>query len=283
MKTKKLGTVMLAMSLVTLSACSGDAETPDDDGSASVSDAATGDASEQGAEAIETLLDEDSRTDQQAVGLGAERAASFGFDHQALATRDEIDQTRQDTHSRKSDTSGTDVTPSQCTTAINTLDWSPIQTPGDEHTRVDFGSESFSGTGTIEVANLGEGAVSESQDQLDSYVDTVEQLTTECDDLEMTISDATVPEEYGDSITYSFSARSLDLESGTGLYWQRTPESTNVEGVSSESISATVNVRQRGDYVGMVSFVGPESVGDEEFEEMSSEILDSALQNVSAS
>lgn len=206
----------------------------------------------------------DARADQRAVGAAAERAASFGFTNQVSASDAEIDQTRQDARLRQTNTSGTSVQPAACKAPLTALDWSPILLPGADASRLDFGSDGFAGTGSVEVAAL------EDQEALGRHLANVERLMAECADLTMTVTDEDLRRS-----TFDFTARASDADGAevdSGLVWTRTPSGGGAE------TTAQVLIGQAGDHVVMVSFIGQPEVAGEEFTTIAEQVLTAAVQ-----
>ncbi|MEV4900231.1 hypothetical protein AB0K08_02680 [Citricoccus sp. NPDC055426] len=208
----------------------------------------------------------EARADQRAVGAAAERAASFGFTNQVSATDTAIADTRQEARLRQTNTSGTTVDPAGCKAPLTAVDWSPIQMAGADASRIDFGSESFAGTGTVEVASLEDGAA------VRAHRENVERLVAECPELSMTVTD-----QDGQASTFDFTARAsgaADEGSGqgvdSGLVWTRTPAGGGAE------TTAQVLIGQTAEHVVMVSFIGGAEVAGEEFTTMAEQILAAA-------
>lgn len=284
-------TTALGVTALVLTGCgAGDDTEPDADTSASAlelpgghpdvdTDAAETDGDETSEGPGEVAASPSGRVDQQASGAAAAHAAELGFTEQRAASQAEIDTFRQQAQSRAVNQSGTRITPAECTAPLAALDWSPLLTTSEYASRVDFSSETFAGTGTVEVAAVAEdvGGGTQAADQVQNYIDTVGELTTDCAELTMRISDTTVPEGYEESASYRFTAESVEEEEGTGLIWQRIPETTGSGSGAGDERTALVLVREQGGYVAMVSFVGPEQVRDAEFQQIADQVLTSAL------
>jgi hypothetical protein len=212
----------------------------------------------------------DARADQRAVGAAAARAGSFGFVNQVTASDAEIASTREEARLRQTNTSGTTVEPAACKAPLTAIDWSPILMPGADASRLDFGSETFAGTGTVEVATL------EDAEVVRNHLANVERLIADCPELSMTVTDTN-----RQSSTFDFTARASaagDAAVESGLIWTRTPEGTGPGGVPAEQTTAQVLIGQTGDHVVMVSFLGDSAVAGEEFTTMAEQILASALE-----
>ncbi|GAA1660908.1 hypothetical protein GCM10010977_25360 [Citricoccus zhacaiensis] len=204
----------------------------------------------------------DARADQAAVGAAAERAASFGFTNQVSATDTEIAATREDARLRQTNSSGTTVEPASCKSPLTAVDWSPILMPGADASRLDFGSETFAGTGTVEVASLEDAGV------VEDHLANVERLVADCPELTMTVTDSDLQQS-----TFDFTARtSASAGEGvdSGLVWTRTPAGGGAE------TTAHVLIGQTAEHVVMVSFIGGSEVAGEEFTAIAEQILAAA-------
>lgn len=204
----------------------------------------------------------EARADQRAVGAAAGRAASFGFTNQVSATDTAIADTREEARLRQTNTSGTTVDPAGCKAPLTAVDWSPIQMAGADASRIDFGSESFVGTGTVEVASFQDGAV------VRAHRENVERLVAECPELSMTVTD-----QDRQATTFDFTARASEASGqgvDSGLVWTRTPAGGGAE------TTAQVLIGQTAEYVVMVSFIGGAEVAGEEFTTMAEQILAAA-------
>ncbi|MGM7671202.1 hypothetical protein [Microbacterium sp. A93] len=227
---------------------------PDASGEGPASGASSGGASP--GEAAEA------RADQQAVGAAAERAASFGFVNQVSATDTAIADTRQEAQLRRTNTSGTTVEPAGCKAPLTAVDWSPIQMAGADASRIDFGSESFAGTGTVEVASQEDAAL------VREHRENVERLVADCPELSMTVTD-----QDQQAATFDVTARSSEAAGqavDSGLVWTRTPAGGGAE------TTAQVLIGQTAEHVVMVSFIGGSEVAGEEFTTMAEQILAAA-------
>ncbi|MEW1981356.1 hypothetical protein AB0333_10550 [Citricoccus sp. NPDC079358] len=202
----------------------------------------------------------DARADQAAVGAAAERAASFGFTNQVSATDTEIAATREDARLRQTNSSGTTVEPARCKSPLTAVDWSPILMPEADASRLDFGSETFAGTGTVEVASLEDAGV------VEEHLANVERLVADCPELTMTVTDSNLQQS-----TFDFTARTSAAEGAdSGLVWTRTPAGGDT------ATTAQVLIGQTAEHVVMVSFIGDSEVAGEEFTAIAEQILAAA-------
>jgi hypothetical protein len=219
---------------------------------------------EEAADVVEQLELGD-RKDQQMAQAAAERAAGFGFVRQRSATAEEIRTTREDNTARLRDSARTTVEPSSCKAPLNALDFSPILLDQDEVTRVDVGADSFTGTGTIEVAALDGPA----RQRVEKHLQTVNTLLTDCQEMTMTVTDS------GTTVEYTLTTAPPRVSDGTpaqsALTWTRTPTGDDAQRLTAQVLTATTP-----DAVVMVSFVGQEAAGEKEFTLMAEEILAAA-------
>jgi len=208
----------------------------------------------------------DARADQRAVGAAAGRAASFGFTNQVSAPDAEIERTREDSRLRQTNTSGTTVDPAGCKAPLTAVDWSPILLPGADASRLDFGSEGFAGTGSVEVASLQDPEV------VEKHLANVERLVADCPELSMTVTDENLQRFSFDVTARASQAEGADVDSG--LVWTRTPSGGGAE------TTAQVLIGQAGDHVVMVSFIGQPEVAGEEFTTIAEQVLAAAVESL---
>jgi hypothetical protein len=208
----------------------------------------------------------DARADQRAVGAAAGRAASFGFTNQVSATDAEIEKTREDSRLRQTNTSGTTVDPAECKAPLTAVDWSPILLPGEDASRLDFGSEGFTGTGSVEVASLKDPEV------VEKHLANVERLLADCPELSMTLTNENLQRSSFDVTARASQAVGADVDSG--LVWTRTPSGGGTE------TTAQVLIGQAGDHVVMVSFIGQPEVAGEEFTTIAEQVLAAAVESL---
>lgn len=243
-------TALLALGL---SACSTGEDQP--------TDTATEDAG-----GVRNLTSDDARTDQKAVGAGAERAASFGFEQQAVAADEEISAARDQSRQRQLEINQTTVEPAQCKSALSGLDWSPMLIDTENITRIDYGSQTFAGTGTIEVAQLGDTGAHE----LSEYQQHVDTLVNDCQSLDVSVPDPANPDS---ELNYTFTAKSV----ADGILWSRAPKDS-----AGEALTALVLTQEVEGHAVMVSFAGDTTVQDDEFKQMAQAIIDSTAQELGA-
>jgi hypothetical protein len=143
------------------------------------------------------------------------------------------------------------------------VDWSPILLPGADASRLDFGSDGFTGTGSVEVASLQDPEV------VERHLANVERLVADCPELTMTVTDENLQRSSFDFTARASPADGADLDSG--LVWTRTPAGGGAE------TTAQVLIGQAGDHVVMVSFIGQSEVAGEEFTTIAEEVLATAV------
>lgn len=222
-------------------------------------------ASDEEAADVVKQLELGDRLDQQMAAAAAERAATFGFVRQRAATDEEVATTREDNTARLRDSSRTTVEPSECKAPLNALDFSPILLDQDEVSRVDVGADSFTGTGTVEVARLDGPA----RQRVEKHLQTVNTLLVDCSEMTMTVA------EGDNTVDYVLSTAKPELSDGTpaqsAITWTRHPASDEDNTLTAQVLTATT-----ADAVVMVSFVGQRAAGDREFTIMAEEILAAA-------
>ena len=258
---------LLAASLLA-AGCSASPEEPapapsNPHGTAAPGQPSSGVASVAPTDAEATAEATDARADQRAVAAAAERAASFGFTNQVSATDAEIGRTREDARLRQTNTSGTTVEPAACKAPLTAVDWSPILLPGADASRLDFGSDGFTGTGSVEVASLQDPEV------VERHLANVERLVADCPELTMTVTDEDLQRSSFDFTARASQADGADLDSG--LVWTRTAAGGGAE------TTAQVLIGQAGDHVVMVSFIGQPEVAGEEFTTIAEQVLAAAV------
>ena len=192
-----------------------------------------------------------------AVERGSQRAATFGFDKAQTATADELKQLRDSAVPE-----ATAVQPEQCAEALALINSSPVLLSADA-ARVDFGSDTFTGTGTVEAAAL---EADKAAAWLAEYRATVQTLTGDCRDISFVVD--------GQKFTFTSTAVDTDNDNNVGISWQRVPQ---LAGSKSDTQQGTVNsqvlVGQRGREVFLVSFIGEEAATGDEFTQIANQIL----------
>lgn len=198
-----------------------------------------------------------------AVSTGISQAASFGFNTARGATPDELAELRKPPADAMK---GVTVIPDTCTTAVEDLNWSPVQS-SDEAARTDFAQNGVPVTGSVEVAKL------QDTKAYASYKKAVEQLETSCKAITLSIGRDTTAD------TYPFTAvkpatkadASVDGKIASQILWTRGRENQDIRQQS------LVLVGEKAGHVAMVSFVGTNKVTDPQFTEMAQAILKATL------
>lgn len=252
-----------AVGLLALTGCGADRGSSPEQASAPA-DAAHADAGEA-APAPEGLgLGE--RQDERMAAAAAERAVDFGLVRQRAATAEEMTAARQDSRARRADADRTTVEPAACKAPLTALDFSPISVDGQEATRVDMGADSFTGTGTVEVARLTGGG----RQEVERHLQTVNALLADCRETTMTVREAEASVDY--RLTVSEAPLSEGSPAQSGLVWERTLASESEPQLTAQVLTAVTS-----DAVVMVSFVGRPEAGGKEFALIAEEMLAAAL------
>ena len=219
-------------------------------------------APEEGAEGL-GLGD---RQDERMAAAAAERAVGFGFVRQRAAAPEEIDAAREDSRARRSDADRTTVQPAACKAPLTALDFSPISLDEGEATRVDVGADTFTGTGTVEVARL----TGSGRQEVERHLQTVNALLADCREMTMTVQDGDA------SVDYRLAVSEAPLSEGTpaqsALVWERSLASADGPQLTAQVLTAVT-----ADAVVMVSFVGQPEAGRKEFTLIAEEMLAAAL------
>lgn len=210
-------------------------------------------------------LDLGDRVDQRRAEAAAARAASFGFTRQDLVGADQIAAARADAADRAADDGRATVEPARCQAPLAALDFSPILLDQEEVTRVDVGTDSFAGTGTVEVATLdGPG-----RQRVEEHLQTVNTLLADCRDMTVTTRDA------DGARTYRLQMSAADLSDGSpaqsGLVWTQTPAGQDEPATAAQILTAV-----GPEEVVMVSFTGQPQAAERQFTVMAEEMLAAA-------
>lgn len=195
---------------------------------------------------------------QSAVQRGSQRANSLGFDKAQSATAEELAELRN-SEIPQADS----VHPDTCAETLTAINSSPVQLSADA-ARVDFGSDNYTGTGTVESATLGE---EQADEWLTTYTAAVDQLTGDCSEVEMVVAGQ----------KYSFTSTTAESDTADAvLTWVRKPLLTGSKSSSeSGTISSQVLVAKDGDRLNLVSFIGEEASTSNEFTQIGEQILGS--------
>ncbi|GAB3186705.1 hypothetical protein [Nesterenkonia suensis] len=208
-----------------------------------------------------------------AAGAGMERASSFGFDSAGFYTEAAVEEFRDQMVGSLADGEvDVDVAPASCAEPLAAVDWAPLLL-GSDAARVDFGSETFTGTGSIEIAELdGEDSAARVQEHMDH----VRHLVESCPEVQLTQLDA----------DYVLVMDDVDLEdlppadgAGDGTVgYSRTRALADAQ--DDGMIAAQILFTRQGDDVVMVSFIGEAAAASQEFTAMAEAITASTLEGL---
>lgn len=221
-----------------------------------------------------------------AAEAGMERASSYGFDSAGFVTEDALEQFREqsaDSAAGVETEEASDVTPEQCAEPLDAVDWAPLLLGGDA-ARVDFGTEGFAGTGSIEVA---EAAGGDAEARVEEHLANIDTLLEDCpevaftaegEDLELEITEVESGDGEagdvgpgGDTVTTAYSWQ-RDAAGSAGA----DPASGSAE--ADGTTVAQILLTQQGDDVVMVSFIGDGTAGSAEFTQMAEGITEATLE-----
>lgn len=221
-----------------------------------------------------------------AAEAGMERASSYGFDSAGFVTEDALEQFREqsaDSAAGAETEEASDVTPEQCAEPLAAVDWAPLMLGGDA-ARVDFGTEGFAGTGSIEVA---EAAGEDAEARVEEHLANIDALLEDCpevaftaegEELELEVTDLEPGDgEAGDAGPGGDAAT-------TAYSWQRDAAGSAGADPASDSAEADgttvaqILLTQQGDDVVMVSFIGDGAAGSPEFTQMAEGITEATLE-----
>ncbi|WP_218220711.1 hypothetical protein [Nesterenkonia sp. Act20] len=183
-----------------------------------------------------------------AAQAGLERASSFGFTEAGFVSAEVAESYRDllEGNSLAGEDPDVEVTPASCADPLAAVDFSPLLL-GQDTVRADFFAESFSGAGSVELAEL---ADEQDAEQVQVHRDNVRQLLETCADTEFTL----------DGIDYALSITEPETESSPeqtiSYSWKRTGEGTTF---------AQILFTQVKDDIIMVSFTGGEEAASAEF------------------
>lgn len=200
-----------------------------------------------------------------AAEAGLERAGSFGFGSAGFATENQLETTREEAGEVLPGTSQEDISPAECAEPIASVDFQPIMLEEDA-ARADFVSETFTGTGSLEIAHVPDG---EAQQRVDEHMENVAELVESCGDVEITLEE----------VDYHYEIGPVELES---LPEETTAAYTRTQRLGEDGADGTIAAQmlftQAGDDVVMVSFIGEEAANSQEFtqiaEAITGEIVD---------
>lgn len=226
-----------------------------------------------------------------AAETGMARASSFGFDNAGFATDPAVDDLRDSMEgSLAGDEGDQGVEPAQCEEPLAAVDWTPLLL-GTDVARVDFGSETFTGTGSIEIAQLEDG---EAEERAAEHIEHVENLVASCPETEFTLGEAdyaleisptelqalTPVSEGGSTVAYSWERSFTDSGEEVGEEAGENTEDGDQTGEAELADGTTVAqilFTEADDDVVMVSFIGEPAAGSAEFTEMAEAITEEIL------
>lgn len=276
-------TALIALVALGLTACGGESGSGRGEGHGAGRDESHREGSRAGGERLIT-----------AAEAGMERASSFGFDSAGFFTEDAVEEFRdQMGESMAEGADEVEVDPEQCADPLAAVDWAPLLLDSDA-ARVDFGSETFTGTGSIEVADVSD---AEDSERVDEHFDHVRALVESCPEVAFSRFDsdfalkvsAVEPDElepagqgHRGTIAYSW-------ERGFGSSDEDQGAET-MEGAADDeahsgdgTVVAQILFTRKDDDVVMVSFIGEPAAGSSEFTEMAESITDYALDSLEES
>lgn len=199
-----------------------------------------------------------------AAEAGLERAGSFGFGSAGFATENQLETTREEAGEVLPGTSEDDISPAECAEPIASVDFQPIMLE-DDAVRADFVSDTFTGTGSLEIAHVPD---EDAQQQVDEHMQNVAELIESCRDVEITLEEVDYHYEIG------------PVELGT-LSEEETAAYTRTQRLGEDGADGTIAAQmlftQAGDDVVMVSFIGEEAANSEEFTQIAEAITEETV------
>lgn len=230
-----------------------------------------GEAAGEGASSGEDSPRAGSERQLAAAEAAMARAASFGFDQAGFATVEAVEQFRDQADETLAGDAAEDVDPASCAEPLAAVDWAPLLLDGDV-ARADFGSETFTGTGSLEIA---EGADGDAADRVAEHVDRVEQLLESCRQVGYTQAEQDFTLAF-DAVDAAVEPEESAAPEMTSAYrWTREFAGSGESGQSSEetgedagTTAAQILLTCRGEDVVMVSFIGEPAAGSQEFTTM---------------
>ncbi|WP_010525314.1 hypothetical protein [Nesterenkonia sp. F] len=254
--------VPLLAGAMLLAGCGAGADDPADGGSSSGEDSPRS-GSERQLAAAEAAMD---------------RAASFGFDQAGYATVEAVEQFREQTDETLAGDAAEEVDPAACADPLAAVDWAPLLLDADV-ARVDLGSETFTGTGSLEIAEVPGDADAAAGERVAEHVERVEQLLESCREVTYTQSEQDFTLEFGDVDAAVEPVESAAPETTAAYRWSREFADSAEDGADADGTTAAqILLIRRGEDVVMVSFIGEPAAGSAEFttmaEALAAETLD---------
>lgn len=239
-----------------------------------------GQVSQDGQDAAETSGDGEQTSPragsdrlQEAAEAGMERAASFGFDTAGFYTEDAVEEFREQmAESPPIGEADPDVRPASCAEPLVAVDWAPLLLDTDV-VRVDFGSETFTGTGSIEIASVG---ASEDSSRVREHMEHVSTLVESCEEVSVTQMETSYELEFEPVATQGLTEVDDQGEGTVGYIRTRALSGEQQDGMIVAQILFT---REDEDLV-MVSFIGEPAAGSQEFTEIAEAITEETLESL---
>lgn len=223
-----------------------------------------------------------------AAEAAMERASSFGFDSAGFFTEDAVEEFRTQMEDSMADgADDAEVDPGECAEPLAAVDWAPLLL-GSDAARVDFGSETFTGTGSIEVASV---SGAEESERVDEHFDHVRTLVESCPEVEFSRYETDYDLEVSEVELDQLETADQGHQGTIAYSWERGFESEEqqeaLEGAPDDeahsgggTIVAQILFTRVDDDVVMVSFIGEPAAGSSEFTEMAESITEHALDSL---
>lgn len=214
-----------------------------------------------------------------AAEAGMERASTFGFGSAGFYTEAAVEEFREQMEGSLAEgEADVEVEPASCAEPLAAVDWAPLLL-GTDAARVDFGSETFTGTGSIEIAHVGgsDGAGERAGDgaaRVAEHMDHVRSLVESCPEVQLTQLDADYALEFSEVELETLRPAEGDEDGTVGYARTRSLAGSEEDGM----IAAQILFTRAGDDVVMVSFIGEPAAAEEEFTAMAEAITDSTLE-----
>ncbi|MGQ7787642.1 hypothetical protein [Nesterenkonia sp. K-15-9-6] len=198
-----------------------------------------------------------------AAEAGMERASTFGFDSAGFYTEAAVEEFRQQMEGSLAEgEADVEVDPASCEEPLAAVDWAPLLL-GSDAARVDFGSETFTGTGSIEIAEI-DGDDGEAAARVQEHMDHVRSLVESCPQVQLTQLDADYALEFSDVELETLRPADGDGDGTVGYARTRSLADSEEDGM----IGAQILFTRAGDDVVMVSFIGEPAAAEDEFTAM---------------
>ncbi|MDS2173196.1 hypothetical protein Q7C18_10845 [Nesterenkonia sp. CL21] len=197
-----------------------------------------------------------------AAEAGMERASTFGFDSAGFYTEAAVEEFREQMEGSLAEgDADVEVDPATCAEPLAAVDWAPLLL-GSDAARVDFGSETFTGTGSIEIAEIADDG--EAAARVQQHMDHVRSLVESCPQVRLTQMDADYVLEFSEIELEALRPAEGDGDGTVGYARTRSLADAEEDGM----IGAQILFTRAGDDVVMVSFIGEPAAAQEEFTAM---------------